>query len=229
MQIETVLSTFLPRYAERYPNVQVQLIEEVGAGTLAMLERGEIHLGIGLLDAIQADDRQFAIYPVRPLELMAACHPSFPLEGGSMIDISRIASHPLLLSHTSFSARKTFDAVCRLAGLKPNILMESRAHHTKLALAEAGLGIAIISTTVQTHRYTLRTVRITYKRKPILEPLAVVWNKRRVLPRYAEDFCESLAAHMRKLFPVRLPAPKADGTAKKPRGRAQLEGAAHFK
>ena len=49
VQIETVLSTFLPRYAQRYPNVQVKLIEAVGADTLAMLERGEIHLCIGLL------------------------------------------------------------------------------------------------------------------------------------------------------------------------------------
>src|SRR5215475_13379274 len=86
------------------------------------------------------------------------------------------------------------------AGHKPNILMESRAHHTKLALAEAGLGIAIISTSVQTHRYALRTVKIMHKRKPILEPLAVVWDKRRTLPRYAQDFCESLAVHMRKIF-----------------------------
>ena len=202
MQIETALSTFLPRFAERYPNVRVQLIEEVGVHTLAMLENGEIHLAIGLLDAVEADNRQFAIYPVPPLELMAACHPSFPLESGSSIDISRLASHPLLVSHPSFSARKTLDAICRLAGLKPNILIESRAHHTKLALAEAGLGIAIISTSVQTHRYTLRSVRITYERKPILEPIAVVWDKRRVLPRYARDFCELLAAHMRELFPA---------------------------
>jgi DNA-binding transcriptional LysR family regulator len=218
MQIETVLSTFLPRYAEQYPNVQVRLIEEVGTNTLAMLERGEIHIGIGLLDTVQANDRQFAIYPMRPLELMAACHPSFPLERGNTVDIARVASHPLLLPDTSFSARKTFDALCRLAGLKPNILMESRAHHTKLALAEAGLGIAIISTSVQTNRYTLRTVRITYEGKPILEPLAVVWDKRRTLPRYARHFCESLAVHMRELFPTRQPSTgKVAGAPKKAR------------
>lgn len=203
MQIETVLSTFLPRYAAQYPDVQVRLIEEVGNNTLAMLERGDIHIGIGLIDTAQANDRQLAIHPVRPLELMAACHPSFPLERGDAVDIAGIASHPLLLSDPSFSARKTFDAICRIAGLKPNILMESRAHHTKLALAEAGLGIAIISTSVQTHRYTLRTVGITYKRKPILEPLAVVWDRRRTLPRYARHFCEALAAHMRALFPAK--------------------------
>jgi DNA-binding transcriptional LysR family regulator len=229
IQIETVLSTFLPRFAERYPKVQVTLIETVGANTLAMLERGDIHLGIGLLNAVQADDRHFAIYPVRPLELMAACHPSFPLERGNTIDISRLAPHPLLLSDTSFSTRKQFDAICRLAGLKLNILIESRAQHTKLALAEAGLGVAIISTAAQTHRYTLRTAQITYKGKPILEPLAVVWDKRRVLPRYAQDFCESLAAHMRKLFLTRRSARKIDGAAKKPGGRARRKGTAPVK
>lgn len=222
MQIETVLATFLPRYAARYPNVQVHLVEEVGDNTLAMIENGDIDVAIGLLDAAEADDRQFAIYPMRPLELMAACSPSFSLEPGSSIEIDRIASCPLLVSHLSFSARKTFDAICRLARIKPNIVMESHAHHTKLALAEAGLGIAIISSSVQTHRYRLRTIRLTYRRKPILEPIAVVWDNRRTLPRYARHFCESLAAHMRKVFPTaKLAAPKADGTVKRFRRRTR--------
>lgn len=226
IQIETALSTFLPRYAERYPNVRVKLIEAVGAGTLAMLERGEIHLGIGVLDAGEADDRQFAIYPVRPLELLAACHPSFPLERGKALDISRIVAHPLLLSNDSFTARRTFDAVCRLAGLKADVLMESSAQHTKLALAEAGLGIAVIASTVQTHRYALRSVRITYKRNPILNPVAVVWDKRRVLPRYARDFCELLATHMRKRIPTQHAALRWAERRKKSRNRARLPGTA---
>ena len=122
-----------------------------------------------------------------PLELLAACHPSFRFERGSTIDIGRVASYPLLLQDSGFVLRKTFDAVCRLARLKPNILIESRAPHALLALAEAGLGVAIIPSTVRTHRFTLRIVRITYKRKPLRDPQAVVWDKRRVLPRYAQD------------------------------------------
>ena len=206
VQIESVLSTFLPRYAKRYPDVQVKLIEAVGADTLAMLERGEIHLGISLLQTVQADERHFGIYQVPPLELLAACHPSFQLKHGSTIDIGRIVSHPLLLLDSGFVVRKTFDAVCRLARLKPNILIESRAPHTLLALAEVGLGVAIVPSAIQTHRYALRIVRIAYKRKPLRYPLAVVWDKRRVLPRYAQDFCELLATHMRERFPITPPS-----------------------
>jgi DNA-binding transcriptional LysR family regulator len=202
VQIETVFSTFLHRYAERYPKVQVKLIEAVGADTLTMLERGEIHLGISLLQTIQADERQFGTYQMPPLELFAAYRPSFPVERGSSIDIRRLLSHPLLLLDSGFVVRRTFDAVCRLAKLKPSILLESRAPHTLLALAEAGHGVAVIPSATRTQRYTLRTVRITHDSKPLREPLAVVWDKRRLLPRYAQDFCELLAMHMRELYSV---------------------------
>jgi len=202
VQIETVLSTFLPRYTQRYPKVQVKLIESVGTGTLAMMERREIHLCISPLDAVQADDRHLGTYPVPPLEHLAAFHPSFELVHGSMVDISRVAAYPLLLLDSGFVVRKTFDAVCRLATLKPNILIESRAPHTLLALAETGLGVAIVPSAIRIKRYKLRVARIAYKRKPLRDPLAVVWDKRRVLPPYAEDFCKLLAAHMRELFGV---------------------------
>jgi len=229
VQIESILSTFLPQYARRCPNVQVKLIEASGADTLAILERGEIHLCISLLQAVRADGH-FGTYPVSPLELLAACHPSFRFERGSTIDIGRVVSYPLLLQDSGFVLRKTFDAVCRLARLTPNILIESRAPHALLALAEAGLGVAIIPSTVRTHRFTLRIVRITYKGKPLRDPQAVVWDKRRALPRYAQDFCELLAAHMRKLFPIKpLSAPKSDGVEKIHRGRARHTGAVRIK
>ena len=43
--IESVLPSFLHRYAERYPGVRVKLVEALASDHLAMLERGEVHLG----------------------------------------------------------------------------------------------------------------------------------------------------------------------------------------
>jgi DNA-binding transcriptional LysR family regulator len=215
-QLEGVFPTFLPRFAERYPNVQVKLFEAVGSDTLAMLERGEIHLGISLRNAVPADDGRFGGYPLPSVEFLAASQHSLALGHGGRIDISRLAPYPLLLLDSGFVVRKTFDAACRLAGLEPNIFLESRGPHTLLALAEAGQGIAIIPSAVRTHSYALQIVRLTHQGKPLREPLAVLWNKRRALPRYAESFLELLADHMRKLYPITQPSsPKTDDKLKR--------------
>ena len=230
LQIENNLAPFLRHYARRYPNVQVKLIETAGRDPLMLLESNEIHLGVNLPQSAVANDQRLSSYPVPPVELLAACSPAFRLERGNTMDIGRIALHPLLLLDYGFVVRKTFDAVCALAGLNLNILIESRSPHTLLALAEAGHGIAIIPSIVQTHRYKLRFVGITYQRKPLREPICVVWDKRRVLPRYAQRFCELLTAHMRTMLPIiRQSVPKLENAGMRPCGRARPKGTARIK
>ena len=198
VQIEAVLSTFLHQFARHYPKVQVRVIEAVGPDILSMLERGDIHLGI-LLHAVQVEGRPFGSREVPPVELLAACRPLSQARFGKTIEVRALAAYPLLLLDSGFVVRKTFDAVCRLAKLKPQIVIESRAPSNLLALAEAGHGVAVIPSVVLTHRYKLRIARITHGGKPLREPLSIMWDKRRMLPRYGREFCELLAAHMQKL------------------------------
>src|SRR6266567_3461980 len=209
--IESVLSTFLPRYAERYPNVHVKLSEALGREQTAMLERGEVHIGI----RHDQGDRRFESRLLPSDEVLAACAPSLDLGHAGAIDIGRLAFHPLLLLESGYSIRRLFDAACRLTDVEPNILLESRAPHTLLALAEAGQGVAIIPSLLRTDRYTLRIVRVTHLRKPLREPLVIHWDKRRPLPRYAESFCEALAEYMRELLPITQPSEGKSAAARK--------------
>jgi DNA-binding transcriptional LysR family regulator len=203
--IESVFSQFLPRYAQRYPNVQVKVREGSGSEILAMLERGDIHLAQNLLHAVQLDLQRFAIQPLEPVELLAACHSQLTIGNQGTIDVGRLGSYPLLLLDGGFGFRRAFDAACRLAGLAPKVLFESRAPHTLLALAEAGHGVAIIPSALRTHRYNLRIVGVTYRGKPLRESLSILWDKRRPLPRYATAFCEMWAGHVREVFPITRP------------------------
>ena len=66
--------------------------------------------------------------------------------------------------------------------------------------------MAIVSSVLSNHRYRLRIVHITHRRRPLREPLGAHWDKRRALPPYAGDFCEALAEHMRKLLPISQPS-----------------------
>ncbi len=202
--IESVLSTFLRDYRDSYPQVQVKLAEAVGRDQLVMLEQGEVDICIGLLRAVEADDC-LANYQLPAHGILAAYHPSIQLGHRATVDIAKLAKHPLLLIDSAYVFRKSFDAACRLAGLEPKVVIESRSAHTLLALAETQHGVAIIQTTVPIKRYKLRIARITYNGKPIQVPMAAIWDKRRTLPQYAREFCKLLAEHMRKVFPVARP------------------------
>ena len=203
--IESVLSQFLHRYAERYPKVQVKISEGSGSDILALLERGEIHLAQNLLHAVKLDERHYGSLSLGSVELLAVCHPSTPIGPCRTIEVARLAAFPLLLMDSGFGFRRAFDAARHMAGLTPTIMFESRNPHTLLALAEAGHGVAIVPSQLQCHRYRLRIVGLTYRGHALREPLTILWDKRRPLPRFATDYCEMLAAYMREIFPITRP------------------------
>jgi DNA-binding transcriptional LysR family regulator len=165
--IESVLSRFLQQYAKTFPNVRVKLTEALGMDQVPLLERGEVHIGIR---HDQGENPSLESLALPSDDVLAACCPSLQLGRDGMVDIVSLASHPLLLLDSGYSVRRLFNATCRVADVEPNILLESRAPHTLLALAEAGQGVAIIPSVLRTDRYRLKIVRITHRRKP-LRPL----------------------------------------------------------
>lgn len=220
--IESVLADFLHQYARQYPNVEVKLIEVLGwPDTAGMLERGEIHLGQNLLRAVQPRDPRFVSYPLEAIDLLAACRPSVLASAGETIEISGLAPYPLLLLDGSFAFRRTFDAACRLAGFEPVPRFESRTPQTLLAMAQCGHGVAVIPSALRTDRHKLRIVGLTYRGKPLREPLALFSDNRRPLPGYATRFCEMLEEHMRNVFPITGPT-LSKRAVKRPVRKAQL-------
>jgi LysR family transcriptional regulator, nitrogen assimilation regulatory protein len=201
--IESVLAVFLPRFAERFPNVRVKLTEALGMDQVQMLERGEVHIGIR---HDQGVNPWFESLALPSDDVMAACRLSLKLGRGGAVDIVSLAAHPLLLLDSGYSVRRLFNAACRLADVEPNILLESRAPHTLLALAESGQGVAVIPSMLRTDRYRLKIARITHRRKPLRDRYVIQWDKRRPMPGYAQNFCAALAGYMRDVLPITRPS-----------------------
>jgi LysR family transcriptional regulator, nitrogen assimilation regulatory protein len=201
--IESVFSGFLPRYTERFPNMRVKLMEALGMDQVPLLERGEVHFGIR---HDQGVNPWFESLALPSDDVLAAYLPSLQLGRGGMIDIASMAPHPLLLLDSGYSVRRLFDAARRVADVEPNILLESRAPHTLLALAEAGQGVAIIPSLLRTDRYRLRIARVTHRRKPLRDRFVIQWDKRRPMPSHAQNFCAALAAYMREVLPITRPS-----------------------
>lgn len=218
--IEGIFPEFLHLYAQRCPDVQVKLVDVVGPEMLPMLERGEIHLAQSLVSAIPPDNQRFASYPLQPMQMLAASHLDLDLGGKpGTVEIAQLERHPLLQISPEFVMRRTFDAACRLAGFKPNVVHESRAPQALLGLAEAGHGVAIIPSALRTHRYALRIVVVTYRGEPLSESLTMLSDRRRSLPQYATTFCQMLADYVSEVFPLTRPSAPEPLGAKQRRTR----------
>ena len=164
-----------------------------------MVQRGDIDIGIGLLGQVQAEQR-FAYHPLGTAEILAVCHPLHELAKRKTVEIATLGRYPLLLLDPSYAFRKLLDASCRLAGLEPTVVVESRAPHTLVALAEAGHGVAVIQTITPTSRYKVQVLRVAQNRKLMGLPMVAIWDRRRPLPRYAEEFCKLLSRQLQRIF-----------------------------
>jgi DNA-binding transcriptional LysR family regulator len=143
--------------------------------------------------------------PLVRIDLLAAFDPSLPIPRGRTVEITELASYPLLQTGTEYVIRRTFDAACRLAGFEPKNALESRTPQALLAMAEAGHGVAIIPSALRTHPYKLRIAAITYRRKVLSEMLHILYDRRRPLPPYAVAFCDMLVEYVRRVSPLARP------------------------
>jgi LysR family nitrogen assimilation transcriptional regulator len=201
LTIEAIFPTFLHFHAERVPGVRVTLIEAETGEHLNMLERGDVHFAINVINHMQVDDNRFAHYALPSFQLVAAAARSLKMDEADAADIRQVCELPLLLLNRSYATRSVFDAACQVAGVRQNIFAESAAPRVLLQLAEAGHGVAIIPSILQRDLGKLRVRRVTYRGDPLLLKLAVLWDRQRTLPGYAQEFSSLLAEHLGDMFP----------------------------
>jgi len=209
--IENTLSAFLVRYRHRHPGVEVQLAEEGGADLPRGLDRGDLNFAIMAVDDERFEHR--LLYPVYELAVMSGKH---RLSRRTAIEVTELSDEPLMLLRGGFASRDWFDTACRIAHLRPRILLESAAPHTVMALAGDGYGVAVIPSTVRVPRGRIRAVPIIQRGVALGRWLRIAWDPQRFLAPYAEQFVQELTAECQRVFPgqeftrraPRLPRPK---------------------
>ena len=209
--IETLLSEFLIQYRRRYPGVDIHLVEDGGASLASRLERGEVQIA-----HIPAGDERFQgrlLYPMHVLILVPKGH---RLARRAVVDLLDLSEEPLLLLGPGFGSHQWFDAACRVAQIRPRVLLESGAPHTLVSLVSAGYGLAIMPSNAHLPKAGIRPIPVVHRKEAIGRWSMVAWDPRRFLAPYAQTFVEELVAGVRRDFPgravvsraPRLPRPK---------------------
>ena len=198
MVIENTLSQFVGRYRRQHPGVEVDLVEEGGVAMPCRLESGDVHLALMAVDDDRFSSRP--LYPVRGIVVVAKSH---RFGGRRMIEVAELADESLLLLRSEFASRDWFETACRVARIRPRVLLESRAPHAAIALAAAGYGIAVVPSTVVIPAGRVRGIPLMQRGTAVGRWLRVAWQPQRFLPVFAERFIDELSLHCRRSYPGR--------------------------
>ena len=194
--IETTLALFLRSWRARHPGVEVHLIEDGGSLLAERLDSGEVHLAY-----VPAGDARFSCRLLYPIHVVAAMAPTHELSGLRTLELSQLAGQPLLALRAGFGSRDWFDVACRLANVRPAIILESASHNAVLALASAGYGVGILPSAVVTDRERVKLVPLMHGKTPIGRWTMLAWSRRRFLPPYARRFVDEFSTYARKTYP----------------------------
>lgn len=196
--IESMMVDFLAHYRRRHPGVEIHIIEDGGVRLPVRLERGDVHLAV-----IPEGDERFngrLLYPIYLLVVMATHH---RLRRRAVLDVVDLVGDPVLLLSRAFASREWFHVACQAAHIRPNIVFESAAPQTLIALAAGGHGIAVVPQGVLIPRARVRAAPLVYRRVPIGRWQTVAWDPQRFLAPYAERFIKELVAYARRNYPNR--------------------------
>ena len=188
--MQSIVAGFLPKFQRKRPGVEVHLTEEGGVRLYELVARGELHLALGgILTGGQLETRP--LFPIRVLAVTAR-RPRWKRR--NTIEVRELANEPLLLLSKEYGSRQLFDAACRIAHLRPRVVLESREPHSLITLAQAGQGIAVVPSTVRFMSRRIQIVPLIQDGRSLGVWGGLAWDPRRSLPIYAAEFIEDLAA-----------------------------------
>jgi LysR family hydrogen peroxide-inducible transcriptional activator len=163
--IPTIAPYFLPArlasFAKQYPEVQVNVVEEITSVLITRLQEGKIDLAVLALpvsgdEFVSAELMREPLYVVLPDKHRLARRRS--------IELREIEDEPFLLLKDGHCFRETAIAACRRMKIRPNVVFESGHFSTILAMVATGMGVSIVPEMAIEKRPRCRFLRINDER-----------------------------------------------------------------
>ena len=161
-----VLPPLMGQFAKKYPQVQLELIEEPTVNLRKMLQNGEIDF---LLDNCELEDEIFERQMYRKEYLVLAVPKHFAINDGleefqisveairelsflselvPSVDLSLFAREPFILLKPENDTRIRAMELCKQCEFTPNVVFELDQQMTSYNITCSGMGISFISNTL---------------------------------------------------------------------------------
>lgn len=139
----SILPPLVRRFRQKHPGVALKLLELTGDRQQALLQSGEVDLGLSILPSPM---RGLTLRPVLCEPLIAAVPVNHRFAVHRRIALRVLSSEPFVQFPREL-APGLYDlaiAACRMAGFTPHLAQEAIQMQTIVGLVAAGLGVALV-------------------------------------------------------------------------------------
>ena len=153
-----LLPSVLAQFHQRYPGVELGLHQAGSRDLAARLAAGDLDLALLILPVSGSG---LATEALAEEELVLAVPRGHPLARRRTLRVTDLRDVPLVMFRPGYDLRAATEAACRAAGFEPTLALEGGEMDGVLALAAAGLGAAVVPSTVVEAAGPLRGLRFT--------------------------------------------------------------------
>lgn len=188
-----LLPGVLAGYRRAHPGVDIVVYESGSRDLEKALLEGSLDLAL-VIDASLGDDPEIDTVPLLTEDLVVISPLGEPgPTGRKRLTVAELENVPLVMFRPGYDLRETTLAACRAAGFEPTFAIEGGEMDAVLEFVRAGLGAAVVPSTVVRGRFTVTAISTPGLHRTVL--LA----RRRGLepPRAAQVFIEELTRSLR--------------------------------
>lgn len=143
--IHTLGSRYVPdligKFRERFPGIQLQFVQDTTQKIMALLDSGEIDLG---LCSPHEPMEHVSALPIIEEELFLVVSRKHRLADRQQADLIEVAEDPFVIYKRESGLREIIEKLCAEAGFNPTVAFEGVGDETIAGFVAANLGVALI-------------------------------------------------------------------------------------
>lgn len=178
------------QFRQCYPNLEFSIQEEGSMAILERLEKGELDLGIAIVNCA-ADSLH--VSPMATQQILACLPKQHPLaDGRSSIAFPDLDDQPIIMLKDDSYHRQVIMAEFKKHNLNPHIILSSSQIETIKGLVTSGTGIAFFLDAVVRKDSSLIALPLA---EPLFAKIGLAWKKEKYLSRASRVFIDFIMAH----------------------------------
>ena len=171
-------------FQRRYPHLDVYLHEEGSVAIREQLERDELDFGIIIIPEAAPN---LQLLPMARRQIVCCVPENGDLAARKAITMQDIADHNLIMLKEGSFLRQTMLQKMNVAGITPNIVLESNQVVTIMGLVASGVGNAFLLDMIASGAHGIRPLPLA---NPVYVDVGLAWKRDRYISNAAQSFID---------------------------------------